>query len=309
MLRRSGLLTALLSLLAVAATAQQRPIFDPDDFVDPTQHEGPVFASRIVLGVARGFVDDYRPLDQGAGFLHLTNSLYRRNWQFDYKHTEVRTENAPPDVVRCNCIPPIYFPTAPPMDGTPAPPRPGSKETLQAAYYWTLSRNSAPPLTLRYRVSVSWQPLETDIRSLTTGRVDEHRSGHEQSIGFEGDTHFVIGGREWWATLLYARTSRRGTIDDRKQQELAYEARFRAWVSGSAFLRPTLTVGSVSDRGGTALNLFNPAIEVFWHHYTTKANVHLIWSPQSTRSGLEGWRTNHQIALFVDRALYVKFFH
>ena len=52
----------------------------------------------------------------------------------------------------------------------------------------------------------------------------------------------------------------------------------------------------------------NPAFEAFWHHWGTRANLHLVWSPQTTRSGAEGWETHHQIALFVDRALFVKIF-
>jgi hypothetical protein len=52
----------------------------------------------------------------------------------------------------------------------------------------------------------------------------------------------------------------------------------------------------------------SPAFEAFWHEHTTDVNVHLVWNPQSTRSGAEGWTTTHQIALFVDRALYVKLF-
>jgi hypothetical protein len=308
MSRHSAWLVAGLSLFAIAAAAQQRPIFDPDDFVDPTQHDGPVFASRIVLGVARSFIDDYRPLAQDVGFVHITNTLYRKNWQFDYKHTEVRGENAPPDVVRCGCSPPVYFPTPPPSNATPAPPRPGSKETLQVGFYWSLPRDAAPPLTLRYRVSVSRQPVDTDVRSLTTGEIVEHHSGHEQSIGLEGDVHFLFRGREWWGTLLYAHTSLSGTIDIHNQQELAYESRFPAWVIRQVFVRPTLTIGGVSNRGGTAINVFNPALEVFWHNHLTRGNIHFVWSPQSVRSGLEGWQVHQQIALFVDYAPFVKLF-
>lgn len=306
MFRHAALLIAL--LLALTATAQQRSIFDPDDFVDPAEHSGPAFASRIVLGVARNFIDDYRPLGEDAGFVLIANSFYRKNWQFDFKHAEVRGRNAPADVVRCNCVPPLYFPTPPPQDATPAAPPPGPKETLQTAFYLSIPRGSAPPLTFRYRVSVSWQNLGTDVRSSTTGAVDEHRSGHEQSIGLEGDTRFLFRGHEWWGTLYYARTSRHGPVDDRKQQELAYTSRFPALVVREVFLRPTLTIGGVSDRGGTAVSVFNPALELFWHDYLTKTNIHLVWSPQSTRSGLDGWQTRHQIALFADRALYVKLF-
>ena len=101
--------------IAASAGAQQRPIFDPDDVVDPRQRAGKVFISRLVLGGASGFVDDYRPLHQNTGFLHLTNTLYWGNIQFDYKHSEVVGKDMPVSVCKCNGNP-VYFPTPPSAD-------------------------------------------------------------------------------------------------------------------------------------------------------------------------------------------------
>jgi hypothetical protein len=85
-------------------------------------------------------------------------------------------------------------------------------------------------------------------------------------------------------------------------------SRFPGRAVGPFLLRATLTVGGVSGRGASGLNIVNPAFEAFWHSRGTGANVHLVWSPLGARSGAEGWQTHDQIALFVDRALYVKLF-
>jgi len=306
--RLSFVLLAL--FVAVSAGAQQRPIFDPDDFVDPRQHSGAVFISRLVLGGATGLADDYRPLHQNGGFLHLTNSLYWSRVQLDYKHTEVfAKDHGPARVTVCdNCTPPLYFPSAPPGDATPEAPPPSRKETAQFAWYGSLPGGGAsPPIMLRYRLTWSRQQADTIVTSYSTGRRTR-RSGHEQSLGLEADTHLRLGEHDVWGTALYARTVRSGTTDDREQQELAYMSRFPAVAVGRVLLRATLTVGGVTGRGASGVNVVNPAFEAFWHDPATRANLHLVWSPQATRSGAEGWKTHHQLALFVDRALYVKLF-
>jgi hypothetical protein len=299
----------LASLIATAAAAQQRPIFDPDDFVDPRQHGQNVFISRLVLGAAHDFIDDYRPLRQDAGFVLVTNSVYWKRWEFDYKHSEVRDEHKPPDVFRCGCNPPIYFPTPPPDDATPAATRPGSKDTVQLGWYHELRDGSAEPrIMLRYRLTFSHQHLGTTIRDGATRQIVERRSGDEQSVGLDLDTHVRIAGHDVWGSLVYARTVRSGTVDDRKQQELAYTSRFPGRALGPVLVRAMLTVGGVTGRGTSGLNIVDPAFEAFWHDHTTQANVHLVWSPQSTRSHLSGWETHGQIAIFVDRALFVGLF-
>jgi hypothetical protein len=118
-------------VIGTSASAQQRPIFDPDDFVDPRQHEGVVFAFRLVLGGASNLDDDYRPVHHDATFALLTNSFYWSAFQFDYKHSEVRAGGAP-SVVECRCPNPIYFPTPPPPGSEeflfpPLPPKAGMK--------------------------------------------------------------------------------------------------------------------------------------------------------------------------------------
>ncbi|HEV7485929.1 MAG TPA: hypothetical protein VGQ65_09620 [Thermoanaerobaculia bacterium] len=311
MIRRSRnartLLGLTLLLVASAAAAQQRPIFDPDDAVDPRSRDGALFISNLIAGGASGFVDDYRFLHQNASFLTLANSFYAGPIQIDYKHSEVFAKDRP--VSACFCSgKPIYFPTPPSPDAIPAAPPPGRKETMQFAWYHTAGGGLAePPVMLRYRISWSWQPIETDVTAIATGEKSRV-SGRERSLGVDADTYVHIGSHDVWGSLLYARTVRTGTTDNRSQNEIAYLSRFPGRAVGPLLVRATLTVGAVTGRGASGLNIINPAFEAFWHHPGTDVNFHLIWSPLAARSGAEGWQTHHQIALFVDRALYVKRF-
>ncbi len=294
-----------------SVAAQQRPIFDPDDSVNPHQHTDPVFISRLLIGGAAGLLDDYRLTHQNAVFVLFANSLYWSHFQLDYKRSEVRAGSSPP-VLLCRCPNPIYFPTPPLPGSTPAAPTPGSKDTLQFALYGPApfaGPPEEPPVMLRYRLTVARQPIDTVIKAFATGQVDSRLSGREQSIGLDADTYFRLGRHDVYGSILFARTVRSGTTDNRSQNELAYMSRFPAVALHNVFLRATLTVGGVSNRSGTALNVVNPAFEAFWHDPKTRANFHLVWSPQSTNSGNGGWETHHQIAIFVDRALKVYLFH
>lgn len=300
-----------LVLYAAAASAQQRPLFDPDDFLDPQQYEGAVFLSRLVIGGVKNGVDDFRPLRQDAGFVHVTNSLHWSRFQLDYKRTEMRGEqdSDPADITVCDCNEnpsAVIFPTPPPEGAIPAPPLPGSRDTLQFAFYRIRDYGEARrPVTLRYRLTVSRQPIETVVHSYSG---TERFYGRERSIGVDADTHFRIAGRDFFGSLLYARNRRTGTLDDHDQHELAYVSRFRIYAAGPILIRPTLTVGAVSGRDARGINVVSPAVELFWHERRTFANLHLVWSPHVMRSGVSGWRTTHQVALFADRALYVKLF-
>jgi len=303
---------AILCLFAFAATAaaQQQPSLGPDDFVDPRRRDGVLFISRLVLGVSSNLIDDYRPLHQNGGVLSLANSLYVANFQFDYKHSEVRGADHNGDVVltKCGCQPPLYFPTAPPPGATPLAPLPGSKDTLQAAWYHSVKgRDAEPRFMLRYRLTLTRQEIGTEIQS-QTGQTLSRMSGREQSIGVDADTYFHVGAHDVYGSVAFARTARTGTNDDRRQSELTYTGRFPAIAAGKVLLRSTLTVGGVSDRGVTGLNVVNPMFEAFFHDWRTRANFHLIWSPQATRSRDRGWETQQQVAFFVDRALYVHLF-
>lgn len=295
-------------LLAVPLSAQQRPIFDPDDFFDIHQTGGrPLFASRLIVGGASGPADDYRPLHQNVGFLHFTNSFYWSRFQVVYKYTDIKGNT--PDVVLCKCTPPAYFPTPPSSESTPPPPPPGRKDTLQFGFYRMIG-TTAPeiPMMLRYRVTWTRQPIDTVVHYVNSTQIAQRLSGDEQSYGLDADTHLRIRDRDLWGSVTIARTVRSGTTDDRSQTEFAYTHRFPAMAVRSVLLRATMTVGGVSGRGATGLNVVNPYFEAYWHHYATRANLHLVWSPQATRSGTGGWEQHSQVALFVDRALYVKLF-
>jgi hypothetical protein len=298
-LRMVVLLFAL--LVTAVAAAQQRPIFDPDDAVDPSHKDGLLIISRVIAGGAANYVDDYRPLDQSARFLAIANAFYWRRLQFDYKYIVARGENDAPVVSLCGqCEGGQYFPTPPSANATPAPPLPGPKNVLQFAWY------SAGESPLRHRATWTHQRIETVVHSGASGQVLWRLSGDEQSFGFETDTRVRIGGRRLFGVASFARTIRTGTVDDRAQSELTYMQRFSAISVRNLLLRGTLTVGHVSNRGGTALNVVNPAIEAYWQDRATRANLHLVWSPQLLNSGRDGWKTNHQIAFFVDRHLFLK---
>jgi hypothetical protein len=310
MCRRVIFWSVIALLASVAATAQRQPLFDPDDFVDPREHVTPVLASRLVIGAAANLTDHYRPLRQDAGFVHLANSFYWKRWQFDYKHSEVRGSetNGPIAVKVCGCVPPVYFPTGPPHDATPDAPPPGRTETLQVGFYRMAGGAPAePPITLRTRLWGSRRPVGTVVTNPNTNEVVERRSGHEQSFGLDTDTHIRFGQHDIWGSILFTRTSASGTIDNRSQNELAYTNRFPAIPVRQVMLRTMLTVGGISGRGGTALNLVSPYFEAFFHHDPSRANVHLVWNPQWTRSGVDR-QAHQQVALFIDYGL-VKLLH
>jgi hypothetical protein len=297
----------VLLLAAFTAAAQQRPIFDPDDFIHPKEHAGPVFLSRLVLGGAGNFIDDYRPLHHAAGFVLLANSIYWSRFQFDYKHSEVRSGD-PVDLKVCGCNPPIYFPTPPPHDATPAAPPPGSRDTAQLAVYLPVPGPTGDPIMLRYRLTVSRQAIDPDVTSFATGAKLPGLHGHEQSFGLDGDTYFHFRGHDFYGSFAYARTTQSGTIDDRTQNELAYTSRFPGKAVGPVLFRTMLTVGAITGRGAGGINLVNPYFEAYWREHTTRASLHIVWSPQAMRSRAEGWGTHHQVAVFIDRALVVKIF-
>jgi len=309
MTRARVLLRCAATLLLAAAGAAQQPIMQPDDFVDPASYDGKVFMSRIVFGGAMNLSDHARPLDHDPVFVVLTNSLYFRQFQFDYKHTELAGGGDAPPVQRCDCPDPVYFPTPAPGNETPPALASARIETLQAGFYKTISRGEGrAPATLRYQLYWQWRGLDTDVTSASTGRIVERRSGREQSFGLVADTFVPLGARVLWGTVSLARTSSSGTIGDRAQTEVVYTARFPGWAAGSVLIRTNLAVGGISGRGAAGLNLVNPSVEAFWRHRPTKINVHLVWSPLATRDGAEGWRTKHQVVLFVDRLLYMKMF-
>ena len=294
-------------ILSTAAVAQQRIVFDIDDYIDPGEHPGPVFISRLIAGGATNFINGYRPLRKDVGFVQIANSLYFSHFQFDYKHTELQGGSA--DLRLCACRPPVYFPTPPPDNAIPDAPPPGAMDLLQIAWYRHTTGTRNIPVALRYRLSIGRDSFKKSIRSLVSNDVISHLSGHEQSFGIDADTYVRIRGREMFGSFAYHRTAQSGTNDGRSQHELTYANRFAPIVTKWFLVHTTLTVGAVSDRGGTVLNVVSPQFEAVWHHDATDLYVHLVYSPQLLNSGAEGWQTHHQIALFADRALIVKLFH
>ena len=293
----------LLLLFATTALAQQRPLYDADDFVDPRTRLGTMFFSHLVAGAGANLADDYRPLLGNGPFYQWANSVYWSNYQVDFKHARAYT-GGPPPVQLCACQPVQYFPTPPAPNATPAAPPPGSKESLQFARYVTLPSE----IMLRYRLTWSRQNIDTTVRYPGVDTVAERLHGREQTYGLESDTHFRLGRRDVWGTVFVARNSRTGTADNRAQNELAYTSRFPALTIGTVSLMPQFTVGGVSGRGAGGLNVVNPRLDVSYYHHGTEANLHLVYSPVATRSGANGWQTRHQIALFADRALFSKMF-
>ena len=291
---------AVMFLAAAAAQGQIRPIFDPDDFLDPGERTSPIFITRLVAGVVRSPIDDFRPVHQDIRVLHLANGFYWSKFEIDYKHSEQRGENtnAPAHVQVCPCRPPVYFPTPPPDGATPDPPLPSRKDAMQFAWYHT-----SQSFMLRYRVSFSRQDVDTVATFTGTDHVASRLHGREQSAGLEADTYFRIGSHDLFGSLLVAHTERKGTADDRSQNELTYVNRFPGRTFGKVLLHATLTVGGVTGRGASGINVVNPAFEAFWHDWTTDVNVHFIVSPVAMRSRLEGWKTHTQIAILIDRAL------
>jgi len=297
---------ALALFIAASAPAQSNPMFDPDDAVDPRAHADAIFISRLVGGGGTNLMDHYRPLRNGGGFFELANSLYWKQIQLDYKRSKIFGNDDKVELQRCGCQPPIDFPTPPSAGSTPLAPPQSSKDTLQFAFYYSVpGRASEPPVMLRARLTGSRQSMDTVVRSFVTQEVVERRFGREQSFGLDADTYFRVGRHDVWGELFVARTAQSGTTANRSQTEVAYMSRFPAVVAGPLILRAMLTVGAISNRGAAGLNVVNPAFEAFWHLNAIRANLHLVWSPQSTRSGNGGWETHQQIALFADRALYV----
>lgn len=300
-------LIVFVALLLAAGAKAQRPIFHPDDFVDPATHDGTIFMTRVAVAGAWNLMDHYRPLDDDdAGFVVLTNSVYFGRFQFDFKHNERLGGDDAAPVRRCDCPEPVFFPTPPPRNATPVAPPSDRFETLQLGFYQSLPYSpNRPPATLRFQLRWERRETDADIRPIQQPSLVERRSGHEQSFALESDLPPLF---RVWGTLYIARTSRSGTTDDRTQNEVVAIIRPPGESVGDVLFRGNLAVGAITGRGATGLNLINPSFEAFWRHRRSKVNVHLVWSPQWIMSGIESWQVHHQFAVVVDRVLFLKAF-
>jgi hypothetical protein len=293
-------------LTAVTASAQ-RPLFDPDEFLNPREAGGrPVFISRLVIGGASNMSGDgFRPLEENVGYVHLANSFYWQSFQFDYKRSQMKAEDG--EAAEWD------FDRDSNDDGFKQirNATPKSKDTLNAAWYWPIPAGGGTPVMLRSRVTYSTQPIETDAPFTDLPRT----SGRERTFALDTDTWFRIAGHDVFGSLAFSETKTRTNailqLGDRDERTLAYTNRFRALSLDrpKILIRPTLTVGGISNRGGSAVNLVNPAIEIFRPFARTGANLHVIYSPQWVVDAIDNrWRTTHQVAVFIDRALFIKVF-
>lgn len=286
-------------LLLAGSAAAQRPIFEPDDFLDPGMHGGTIFLSRVVAGGVWNQSDRFRPIAGDSGLVVLTNSLYTGRFQFEYEHTEFKREETGPCVRYSRDG--RAFPCRDENFQQSTDPAAQRGDTLQVAFYRTGDR------TLRYRFSFSRQSIESE--SFNDG-VLVRRSGYDQSFTLDADTHLSLGGRGLYGTLYFARSTRSGMTsgDDDVQNEIAYVFRPPGFDAGPFLFRTKLAVGGITGRDAGGVNLINPYFETFWRHGRTKVNLHLVWSGEWTRAGATGWRANHQVAVFLDRTLFVKIF-
>ncbi|HEV7923320.1 MAG TPA: hypothetical protein VGR02_21260 [Thermoanaerobaculia bacterium] len=312
MIRAAAVLFALLTALTASA---QRPLFDPDDFLDPRERGGrPVLISRLVVGAGSNLSGDgFRPLGENIGYVHLANSFSWRSVQFDYKRTQMKAEDGEAARWEYRNKPRQgnLLPLSRTRDATSK-----SKDTLHAAWYWPVPAGGGIPVMLRSRVTFATQPIETEVFVATLGT--RHASGRERTFAIDTDTWFRIAGHDFFGSLAVSGTKTRTNANtngifvdtgDRDERALTYTNRFPALALNRAriLVRPTLTVGGISNRGGSAVNLVNPAIEIFHPFARSGANLHIIYSPQWAADG-ERWKTTHQVAVLVDRALFVKVF-
>ena len=311
----------LFTLLTAVTASAQRPIFDPDDFLDQRATGGsPVLISRIVIGAASNMSGDgFRPLGDRIGYVHLANSFYWRGMQFDYKRSEMRAEDG--EAAQWE---PVYLDSGQRTEyRRTRSATPKSKDTLHAAWYWPVAGGDGIPVMLRTRVTYTTQRIDTAfVFGTQVTPVSSHAyfndtnvSSRERTFALDTDTWFRIAGHDVFGSLAYSETKTSGALTNpnelanRDERALTYTNRFPSMSLDKAkiLIRPTLTVGGISNRGGSAVNLVNPAIEIFRPFAHSRANLHVIWSPQWAVSDKE-WKTTHQVAVLIDVPVFVKMF-
>jgi hypothetical protein len=321
MMRRLFYIAAF--LVAGSAFAQTE-IFDTDDFVDPSDLDGrALFISRASIGAAAGYGDQYQPLHQTMGFLHISNTFYWHGLQATYKHTEIRGSD---DWSQRSQSPPSIVPPAPPpvpigsvpglhpagretfgggtsgtsTDATDAP-LPAPKDSLQLSWYHAFGP-SAP--MLRYRLTGGRRHVEP-----SQGRRNAEDEDYYYRL--EVQTMIRLGGKSIFGDVNVSTITQRGTRTDSRgiplksqQNAFTYSAHLPLLRVGRALVAPTMTVGHVT--GGAAISVANPSVEFVWSR-GADINFHVTYSPYLRNVG-NGWTTRNQIALFADRALFVKVF-
>ncbi|HEX3070209.1 MAG TPA: hypothetical protein VHX14_16705 [Thermoanaerobaculia bacterium] len=294
-------------LAAVNAFAQTE-IFDADDSVDPRLLAGrALFISRVSIGAAAGYGDQYRPLHQTMGFLHFSNTLYWHGLQATYKHTEIRGSD---DWSQRNQPQSASFPSTDQianlsgrrpvaqihlnLDQSLDAPPPGPKDSLQVAWYHAFGP-SAP--MLRYRFTWGRQHVEP---------VPGLKNAEDEDLYYrvEVQTMIRLGGKSIFGDVNVSTITQRGTPQQSQQRAITYTARLPLLRVGHALVAPSIAVGHVS--GGAVISVANPSVDFVWSR-GSDLNFHVSYSPYLRNAG-NGWTARSQIALYADRAIYAKLF-
>jgi hypothetical protein len=290
---------SLLLLLSVSAAgalqAQQLDLFDPDDFVEPRLTRGRiVFMSRLVTGVSRGYLDQYRPLGQDLGFLHIANSLYWSGLQIDYKRTEQRGEHGVAEEFR-----PDLGRIASQREGevgTRSDPRPvpGPKNVTQVSWYQT----TGDRLSFRGRLVYATQFAERETAAFVTGLEDRDET---RVLQLDAGRRFRT--RTQFVTLTWTSLTRRSTLEKTKQRTLMAGALLPVLRLGPGTLTPRIQLGGVMNEGH-AIDIVNPSFDLSMRLPRAGVNLHLVYSPVYRDLGTDG-DLHHQVVLYADYALLV----
>lgn len=271
-----------LLLAAMPLAAQQLDLFDPDDFVDPRlTGKQVVFISRLVAGASRGYMDQFRRVEQDIGFVHLSNSLYWRGVQLDYKRTESRGEHGVEEDVD---------PRGARIARDEPAPEPGPKNLTQLSYYQTFGER----LVLRYRLARATQFALPETAAQVRGLEDRDETRFAQL-----DTGVLLGTRMQFVTLTYTELTRHSTLAETQQRTLTASAYLLVTRLGRVTLAPRLQLGGVAN-DGPLLDIINPSLNLSMRIPRAGGYLHAIYSPVC-RDG----SVHHQIVVYADRALLV----
>lgn len=297
-MRSLRFLFVVIAVLLGAAAQAQLDLIDPDEFVDPRVTRGrTIFISRLVLAASIGSLDQYRPVGQNLGVIHLANSLYWRGFQFDYKRSEVRGEDDPrPDddlpcgetsAVRASvCLPATIDRGAAPV--------PGAKNVVQVSWYQTIGDS----VTIRYRLVQARQYAVPETAAHVPGL-----KAYDDTRVAQIDTGVRVRGRTLSGYVSFTELTRKSTIEKTEQKMLTLGAFLPLMSVGPAILTPRVQIAGIADVG-PAIDVINPSFDLSWTIPRVDTNVHIIYSPAFGDLG-NGTKVKHQVVIYADRAILV----